>query len=539
MRCSFRIHRASMVDDLLDSVATFCAKKWTLNDISVKDLSLTLINTSHFITDVFPGDHELAKIRDSDNIVVFQLDPMTHTKRDSNLVENDVVQFTTASGIVSGRIKSCQEGKSNVMIEVSNGMRRMTRVARARIIEEIPIPILCYCIHRKIIRIVDYFVLQYNVVAFGTPFLIRLEPGITTGYELYRRVLKRLQRMFKNGETMIAQGLKNQILDAKDENLMSNIFTIASGEHDFGFGFSIRHVNHPGTTCSRCSWVTGCRGCLVLPNDVQVNVSSGEMLGIDWNVETLNDEFDATAAAELIYDQSITQNQKLDNTGITLERSLHDFTKPENIQEGYCGRCKKMQPSTKTMDIWRTPPVLVIQLKRFQFTSFSRRKLNDFVKFPIHDFDITQYVAISRNSGAKEHVVDLSIWKYLGGLQNTEFVEQSDAQHLLKSPGRDMFMYDLFGVVNHVGASHGGHYVANVRPHGSNQWKCFNDSKCTDIEEKNVVTPAAYLLFYLRKDMILADIRKIFPENNLQEPIDKDTIESLLLQRDNATCAIS
>ena len=38
---------------------------------------------------------------------------------------------------------------------------------------------------------------------------------------------------------------------------------------------------------------------------------------------------------------------------------------------------------TKKMDLYRTPPILVIQLKRFQYNQFSRRKLNNLVTFPI------------------------------------------------------------------------------------------------------------------------------------------------------------
>jgi hypothetical protein len=36
------------------------------------------------------------------------------------------------------------------------------------------------------------------------------------------------------------------------------------------------------------------------------------------------------------------------------------------------------------MDLYRTPPLLVIQLKRFQYNQVSRRKLNNLVTFPLN-----------------------------------------------------------------------------------------------------------------------------------------------------------
>jgi hypothetical protein len=38
---------------------------------------------------------------------------------------------------------------------------------------------------------------------------------------------------------------------------------------------------------------------------------------------------------------------------------------------------------TKKLELYRTPPLLIIQLKRFQYNQFSRRKLNNLVTFPV------------------------------------------------------------------------------------------------------------------------------------------------------------
>jgi hypothetical protein len=40
-----------------------------------------------------------------------------------------------------------------------------------------------------------------------------------------------------------------------------------------------------------------------------------------------------------------------------------------------------------------TPPVVIIHLKRFQFTQHMRRKLRDLVVFPLEGFDLSRIMA--------------------------------------------------------------------------------------------------------------------------------------------------
>ena len=60
-------------------------------------------------------------------------------------------------------------------------------------------------------------------------------------------------------------------------------------------------------------------------------------------------------------------------------------------------------------------------------------------------------------------------------------------------------IYDLYGISNHFGSLNGGHYTA----YGKNidgKWYNFNDSSVSSSSGKSVVTDAAYLLFYRRRD---------------------------------------
>jgi ubiquitin carboxyl-terminal hydrolase 4/11/15 len=60
--------------------------------------------------------------------------------------------------------------------------------------------------------------------------------------------------------------------------------------------------------------------------------------------------------------------------------------------------------------------------------------------------------------------------------------------------------YDLYGVSNHYGSLGGGHYTATCLNHIDNKWYYFNDSSVSRKDEDDVVSNAAYLLFYRRRD---------------------------------------
>jgi len=83
------------------------------------------------------------------------------------------------------------------------------------------------------------------------------------------------------------------------------------------------------------------------------------------------------------------------------------------------------------MDLYRLPPVLIVHLKRFlkndHESSFFRnasRKITELVEFPLKSLDLSEY------------------------LINEEEQKQE-------------WIYDLYGVSNHMGKLHGGHYTAS------------------------------------------------------------------------------
>ncbi len=112
------------------------------------------------------------------------------------------------------------------------------------------------------------------------------------------------------------------------------------------------------------------------------------------------------------------------------------------------------------MDIEHAPPILVIQLKRFRLV-LEAEKNDSFVAFPLDFF----------NPYGDTH---------------------QDAARL----------YECYAVINHHGSLNGGHYTAYARE--KDKWFLFDDTFVSPVPDVgDVVNPAAYLLFYRRKDLSL------------------------------------
>jgi ubiquitin carboxyl-terminal hydrolase 4/11/15 len=150
------------------------------------------------------------------------------------------------------------------------------------------------------------------------------------------------------------------------------------------------------------------------------------------------------------------------------------FTKPELLDKEnlwYCNACKDHKQATKTMEIYKTPKILILHLKRFRtnrvssigsfFYTSSSSKITSLVDFPVKGLDMRRYI--------------------LG---------QSE----------DSPMYDLFAISNHFGGLGGGHYTAFAKNQQKDAWFDFNDSSVSRQDPNELVTEAAYVLFYKRRD---------------------------------------
>ncbi|KAF6830187.1 ubiquitin carboxyl-terminal hydrolase, partial [Colletotrichum plurivorum] len=210
-------------------------------------------------------------------------------------------------------------------------------------------------------------------------------------------------------------------------------------------------------------------------------VRLGEGIVVDWTEESWDMVFgkdphsdDDTrgqktfADPEKLRDPVLEQKRKArvarKKQGITLEECLDEFEKAEVLSEQdmwYCPRCKEHRRASKKFDLWKTPDILVVHLKRFSNAGWRRDKLDVLVDFPIEGLDLHKRV-LCQETGKEE-------------------------------------IYDLIAVDDHFGGLGGGHYTAYGRNFVDGQWYNYNDTSVSKTSPESVVTRAAYLLFYRRR----------------------------------------
>lgn len=244
------------------------------------------------------------------------------------------------------------------------------------------------------------------------------------------------------------------------------------------------------------------------------------------NLDSLNGFTDLTKRKAS--EEETAKGQESGN--VTIEDCFEQFELPEQLGEEnawYCSKCKEHQKATKKMEIYKAPPILVLHFKRFKSgTSFYKKgKITQKVDFPIDDFDISRFVI------NKELPTDYNVEKIIPNFdpepsteattqddsstnqnQNTMNVEDenpavSETQNggpmnveTSSGSGSSGLQYSLFAVVNHYGNMGFGHYTAYAKNHVQDSWHYFDDSRVTSENAESVCTPAAYVLFYKRKD---------------------------------------
>jgi len=351
-------------------------------------------------------------------------------------------------------------------------------------------------------------------------------------------------------------------------------------------GFRLRITRHDcGFDCPRCPWLENCVGCYVPDDNRPCVVRDGEFLTADFHITEMKTNFDMSKVNEEVVHESIAKDDELSNSTITMDACLKSFSKKEEVDEGFCSKCKAFHKVTKVMELWRLPPIMVVHLKRFQHTITSRRKLRNLVKFSMEEQDFSSIVAKvaekDKGMGGEEKIMDVegrmvedgkegegedkveeegkevkdvkeggegkeedknteegkdSSWEdvKMKDVKEDEVKEDENVDNLTAADGRTTSAYSLYGIVHHSGAMSAGHYASSVRE--GDGWKIYNDDKVQDVKDKNVlVDPTAYLLFYVRKDVQKASIEDFWSiGDEAGEPVD---IEKLLKERER-NCSV-
>lgn len=144
----------------------------------------------------------------------------------------------------------------------------------------------------------------------------------------------------------------------------------------------------------------------------------------------------------------------------SLQDCLRLFSKEEKLTDNnkvFCRHCKAHRDSTKKLEIWKVPPILLVHLKRFSYEGRWKQKLQTSVDFTLDHLDLSQYVI---------------------------------------GPKQNLKRYSLYGVSNHYGGLDGGHYTAYCKNAIKQRWYKFDDHEVSDISTSSVKSSAAYILFY-------------------------------------------
>uniref|UniRef100_A0A8C7H3G2 Ubiquitin carboxyl-terminal hydrolase n=1 Tax=Oncorhynchus kisutch TaxID=8019 RepID=A0A8C7H3G2_ONCKI len=192
-----------------------------------------------------------------------------------------------------------------------------------------------------------------------------------------------------------------------------------------------------------------------------LSVTDQSYLSLDWEPEVKKKHFDEGITEDFEKHESMEYKPQK-KAFFKLKDCIELFTTKEKLgaeDPWYCPNCKEHQQATKKLDLWSLPPVLVVHLKRFSYSRYMRDKLDSLVDFPLR----------------YEFLID---------------------------PNAGPCRYDLIAVSNHYGGMGGGHYTAYAKNKDDDKWYNFDDSSVSPANEDQIVSKAAYVLFYQRQDTV-------------------------------------
>ena len=192
--------------------------------------------------------------------------------------------------------------------------------------------------------------------------------------------------------------------------------------------------------------------------------------------------------------------------GVPLASCFQRFSEPEILDQEnafYCSKCAAHVCATKTMEIWASPRLLVLVLKRFRGRG---GKIEARVNFPLTGLDLTSIAAGGRSLAVTEEAPADALASHAAAADAAVSSLQPRGQPTLP------LLYDCFAVVNHYGSMAFGHYTAyvnhmvgrygvNLKTNDHGRWFECDDRRVSPVtDEAEVVSADAYILLYRRRD---------------------------------------
>ncbi|KAJ9597759.1 hypothetical protein L9F63_011367 [Diploptera punctata] len=303
---------------------------------------------------------------------------------------------------------------------------------------------------------------------FGDPLLIAAPRKDCTYDVLYQIIIHKLRRCLRmpddNSSWWVSKSkISNADLtftDKDDEESLANENdrSCTDENEEKGGDSSIRRK-----LFSICLITEGSKECMKLHNDgnqLQFPKYMGEsFIALRWSQDARKRFFSVKSLRDT-EDQSYRNNLQV----IKLRDCIELYTTREKLGANdawYCPKCKKHQQATKKFDLWSLPRILIIHLKRFVYNRYRSDKVDRTVNYPLGGLDMSDYV-----------------------------INKSEPE----------VIYDLIGVCNHYGGMAGGHYTAFCINQNDQRWHLFDDNAVNPINEQDVISNAAYVLFYMRRN---------------------------------------
>uniref|UniRef100_H0WJJ3 Ubiquitin carboxyl-terminal hydrolase 4 n=1 Tax=Otolemur garnettii TaxID=30611 RepID=H0WJJ3_OTOGA len=327
-----------------------------------------------------------------------------------------------------------------------------------------------------------------GAVLYGQPLLISVPKHKLTLQSLYQIVCDRISRYMKqplpdeSGGSPLEPGAYNGSrgsceaqLDREDEEEMEHQedgkeqLSEAEGSGEDEPGSDPRETTQKSVKGQPCpkSLFTFSLVNSYGTADINSLPTDGKLLKLNWFLTVLIWlQKNSVLCFSQIYEKhvSMLQPQKKKKTTVALRDCIELFTTMETLGEHdpwYCPNCKKHQQATKKFDLWSLPKILVVHLKRFSYNRYWRDKLDTVVEFPVRWVPVTAVLAVPQALG---------------------------------------FRFDFDICVDEYCCWESGWNTAYAKNKLNGKWYYFDDSSVSLASEDQIVTKAAYVLFYQRRD---------------------------------------
>lgn len=346
--------------------------------------------------------------------------------------------------------------------------------------------VYCAIYNRKDeVRNTHFSSMQYSTQLFGTPFFVSIPSGATYD-ELYEIIKASVSRWLKKGvketpsdddsdndpslprNSVDGQADTSSESGSDDDTAKRDAMSEEEEEEDAEENSKAAKIpKHSVEHKSRMfSLITvdahGYHETQLHDNGGPLDLENRTTIAIHWKPAYLDSFEDFKYAAK---HSSMNVVDPADSDEITLDKCLSLYTTTERLgpdDPWYCNRCKEHRQATKKFDLWNSPRILVVHLKRFSYRNkYFREKLETLVTYPLKGLDLSNHII---------------------------------------GPSTTAPIYDLYAVSNHYGSLGGGHYTAYALNKSTDKWYKFDDSHVSEVDESNVVSSSAYVLFYRRRD---------------------------------------